>query len=604
VLSVEILHPPVVVPALPPNAPFSPAQRAWLNGFLAGVFYDRLSTNPASGVAAAPVADRRRLLIGFGSQTGGAQRLAKRIAREAGQKNFQATVQELNQITPEALRQESLFLVVTSTWGDGDPPDNATQFWSALNQPGLPPLENLRFGVLGLGDRNYSDFCGAGKKFDERLVALGAQRLVARAECDVDFEAESQRWLQQLWQVLESSPETVSKAAAAPETLPPAPAPVEAEGWNRQRPFPARLKTNRRLNGAGSSKDTRHLEILLEGSGLEYQVGDALGVRPRNCPALVEEILALLEFHGDETVADGDGERLSLHEALSARYVITQPPEAFLRESAIRAGNAELTGKVTGENRAELAAWLAGRDVVDVLRSCPKARFGPQELVDLLRKLQPRLYSISSSIKAHPGEVHLTVAAVRYETHGRTRKGVASTWLADRVVLQQTPVPVFVQTSHGFRLPGDTSAPIVMIGPGTGIAPFRAFLEERRAVGAVGKNWLFFGDQTRAHDFLYEEELIPMQADGFLTRLDLAFSRDQAAKIYVQDRMREQGAELWRWLEAGGFVYVCGDAKRMARDVDAALHQVIEMHGGKTAASAAEYVAALKSAKRYQRDVY
>jgi sulfite reductase (NADPH) flavoprotein alpha-component len=358
------------------------------------------------------------------------------------------------------------------------------------------------------------------------------------------------------------------------------------------------------LNREGSAKDTRHFEIALGDSGLEYEVGDALGVLPTNCPVLLEELLALLGFKGEEPVPDSAGKIMPLWDALLRSYVITAPSGPFVREAASRSGNSDLLGLFALERKEELDTWLRGRDLVDVLRACPSARFEPAEFVGMLRKLQPRLYSISSSPKAHSGEVHLTVSAVRYEAYGRTKRGVASCWLAERVVCEQTPVPVFIQKSHGFRLPADGTTPIIMVGPGTGIAPFRAFLEDRQVAGATGRNWLFFGDQQRACDFLYQEELNAWRERGHLRRLDLAFSRDQKEKVYVQDRMREQSRELFEWLEAGAHFYVCGDARRMAKDVDAALHKIVEASGGRTPDQAAEYVASLKSAGRYQRDVY
>ncbi len=613
---------PNIIPTLPDNAPFSPEQRAWLNGFFAGVFYDR---HGAPGTAAAPAKPATPLLVAFGSQTGSAQSLAKKFAKEAEKRGFAPAIRELNAIAPADLAKESRCVVITSTWGDGDPPDNAVNFWAKLSAETAPRLENLAFAVLGLGDKNYAEFCGASKKFDERLEKLGAKRLVPRGECDVDYEAAARAWTEALWPALAGesviSNTVISDQLAAAETK--AATSNTASlitdpliiAYSRQNPFPARLKTNRRLNTAGSQKDTRHFEIVLEGSGLSYEAGDALGVVPTNCPALVEELLAALCAKGDEPLEGVPGKNdsepgtrnpgpQSLHEALLRTYIITAPAPALVKDAATRAGNTELLALLDPAKKADLDRWIFGRDVVDVLKACPDAKFTPAEFVAHLRKLQPRLYSISSSPKAHPGEVHLTVAAVRYDAHGRSKKGVCSCWLADRVALGETAVPVFVQVSHGFRLPSDLTKPVIMIGPGTGIAPFRAFLEERRATAASGKNWLFFGDQQRANDFLYEEELTAWTKDGSLTRLDLAFSRDQAKKIYVQTRMLEQAAELWSWLEAGAHVYVCGDAKRMAKDVDAALHTVIETAGGRTKEQAAEYVAALKTAKRYQRDVY
>lgn len=373
--------------------------------------------------------------------------------------------------------------------------------------------------------------------------------------------------------------------------------------YSRKNPFPAKLRTNRSLTGAGSAKDTRHFEIDLGGSGLAYEVGDSLGVFPTNNPALVEEMLGVLGFSGDEPVTDPNGNPLSIREALTRSYVITEKDKKLLAAIAEKDPTAaHFTPMVTPEGKAELDAYVSGREVIDPLLDHPAARFTPEEFVKLLRKLQPRLYSIASSQKAHPDAVHLTVAAVRYESHGRKREGVCSTFLADRA--DNADVPVFVHTAKHFRVPEELSTPVIMVGPGTGIAPFMAFLQERKATGATGKNWLFFGDQKSATDFLYRDELEAWQAEGVLHRLDTAFSRDQADKIYVQHRMLEAAQELFEWLEQGACFYVCGDASRMAKDVDAALHKVVETAGGKSPEEAAAYVEELKKSKRYRKDVY
>jgi sulfite reductase (NADPH) flavoprotein alpha-component len=375
----------------------------------------------------------------------------------------------------------------------------------------------------------------------------------------------------------------------------------EAVAYSKSNPFPARLLKNVLLNKPGSAKEVRHYEIALNGSSLSYEAGDALGVVPVNCPELVDELIGALHCSPDETVNVGDA-AMPLHEALTRHLDITKPSQEFFATVASAAPAGELAALLALEKRDELKKWLYGRGVIDLLHLLaeppPAAHFAK-----LLKKLTPRLYSISSSPKAHPGEVHLTVSAVRYERHGRERKGVASTFLADRVG-NADYVKVFTQPSHGFKLPASGDTPIIMVGPGTGVAPFRAFLEERQSIGAKGKNWLFFGDQRRNTDFLYEEQLTTWQSDGLLTRLDLAFSRDQAEKIYVQNRIRENAREVWSWLENGAHFYVCGDASRMARDVDAALHRIIETAGSKTPDDAKTYVASLKSQKRYQRDVY
>jgi len=506
---------------------------------------------------------------------------------------------------------------VTSTWGDGDPPDNAVAFWQHLNSEAAPGLGHLSYSVLALGDKTYSDFCGAGKKFDARLEQVGARRIHSRTDCDTDYEAAAREWMEGLWLALDKVGPASRLSSAEPKALLredngfPRKSASISNGtgetpvlrYNRSNPFPARLITNRKLNAVGSAKDTRHFEISLQGSGLAYEVGDALGVMPANCPALVADIIPALGCDGEEAVKDPQGEETSFSHALRHSYAISRPPAPLLQAVGERSGDARLKSLLEPGNEAELDKWLYGREVIDILLGYPSVKFSPAEFVGFLRKLPPRLYSISSSPKAHPDEVHLTVAAVRYETHGRQRKGVCSTFLADRIDAN-TVVPVFIQTSHGFRLPQDDDRPIIMIGPGTGIAPFRAFLEERRAIGARGKNWLFFGDQCRACDFLYREELEAMLAEGTLARLDTAFSRDQEEKIYVQHRMMESAVELWAWLEAGAHVYVCGDAQRMARDVDAALHAVIQNAGGKAPEQAVEYVQKLRTEKRYQRDVY
>jgi len=373
--------------------------------------------------------------------------------------------------------------------------------------------------------------------------------------------------------------------------------------YSRKNPFPAKLKTNRKLTKEGSAKDTRHFEIVLEGSGLQYEVGDSLGVFPTNNPALVEEILGVLGFTGEEQVPDTAGNPVTIREALTRFYVITEMDKKLLAAIAEKDPTAaHFLPMVTPEGRAELEAYFWGREVIDPLLAHPAAKFTPEEFVKCLRKLQPRLYSIASSQKAHPSEVHLTVAAVRYESNGRKREGVCSTFLSDRA--GEGPAPVFVHTAKHFRVPEDPATHVIMVGPGPGIAPFMAFLQERKATAATGKNWLFFGDQKAATDFLYREELEAWQKEGVLHKLSTAFSRDQAEKIYVQHRMLEAAEELYAWLEQGAYFYICGDASRMAKDVDTALHKVVETAGGKSPEEAAAYVEELKKSKRYRKDVY
>ena len=497
------------------------------------------------------------MLILFGSQTGGAEALSARLAQEAKKHGFNARAMSMEDHAKIDFTTENRLAIVTSTYGEGEMPDNAQAFWNFLSSETAPKLETVEFSVLALGDTNYAKFCQAGKDFDRRLEELGAKRVHDRIDCDVDYEEKSKLWFDGLMKAL-------GNGAIESTATPSADAALNAtsRAHSKSNPFPARLKTHRKLNGEGSAKDTRHFEINLEGSGLSYEVGDALGVVPANCSEFVSEILAASGLDGEEAVKT--------------------PSD---KEKALR------------------LALIEDFDLKPFLAELPTQDTSAFDLVSKLRKIQPRLYSISSSPKTHPGEVHLTVGIVRYELNRRPRKGVCSTFLADRVGTE-TPVPVFVHASPGFKLPKDPTMPIIMVGPGTGIAPFRAFLEERRAIGATGHNWLLFGDQRAATDFLYREELETWKHDGFLTHLDLAFSRDQAEKIYVQNRMLEKASELWDWLEQGAHFYVCGDASRMAKDVDAALHQVCQVAGGLTPDAAAGYVGKMKTDKRYSRDVY
>ena len=592
------------VPFIPCSAPFSAEQRAWLNGYFVGLLSAAHGSESQTTLGENKAA--RPLLILFGSQTGTAESLAKRIAKEATGHGFAAEVKELNSVSPAELAGEAPLLIITSTWGDGDPPDNAAQFWAALNSGETPRLESTRYSVLALGDRNYSDFCGAGRKFDERLEQLGAKRLAARADCDVDFEQTTNEWLGKLWPVLANGScgaltngEVNGVASAAAEGK------AEhngAAGWSRKHPFPARLLKNQILNLSGSERETRHFEISLEGSGLRYEPGDALGVWAENCPEMVSELIDAGGWGAQERVIAPDEQETALVAALLRKCDLRKPTSKFLDRLAKVPGCEPLSALLTPEKRGELAEFLAQREIIDLLIEFPGFRPAAAEFVGLLGKLQPRLYSISSSLNAFPGQVHITVGIVRYECLGRKRKGLCSSFLADRVP-NGGALPIFLQSSHGFRLPSDPFTPIIMVGPGTGIAPFRAFLHERQAAGAAGKNWLFFGDQHQATDFLYREEIEVFQKNRLLTRLDLAFSRDQAEKLYVQHRMLENATELFDWLENGAHFYVCGNASRMAKDVDAALHQVIE-RAGKTPEQATAYVQNLKSQKRYQRDVY
>jgi len=571
-------------PFIPDSAPFTPDQRAWLNGFFAGMFSRGPGTGSATLAQAGQAQTLAPLTILWGSQTGASEGLAKRAAREAGKRSFAPTIVDMAQADVAKLAGERNVLIITSTYGDGEPPDNARALHAAVRAEGAPALTGIRYSICALGDTNYTLFCQCGKEFDAAFEKLGASRVSPRVDCDVEYEAKFTAWLDASLTALASSNGAAPAQAPALDAGPQQAAPKVAEPrYTRAKPFPAPLLTVRKLNAERSAKEVNHVEFSLEGSDLAYEAGDALGVFPHNCLDIVSEVLAALGCDGEEAVPAPDGAEIPLRRALTEFYDL---------------------GKPTAELIATLGTGATGAfHVIDALASAGGIAIKPADFIARLKRIQPRLYSISSSPKAHPGQVHLTVGAVRFEIHGRRRKGVCSTFLPERGMSAGT-VPVFVHPNKAFRPPANGDTPIIMIGPGTGIAPFRAFLEERQATGAKGRNWLFFGDQRETTDFLYKDELVAVKEAGLLTRLDLAWSRDQAGKVYVQNRMIDAAAELWSWLEDGAHVYVCGDASRMAKDVDAALHQVIETAGGKPAETAAEYVQQLRSAKRYQRDVY
>ncbi len=380
--------------------------------------------------------------------------------------------------------------------------------------------------------------------------------------------------------------------------------PLPASPYSRKNPFPAKRILAEKLNREGSEKETWHYEFTLAGSGLQYEVGDSMGIYAQNNPRLVQDILHALHFSGDEEVKNKEGEVFPIREGLLKHYQITQPSKQFLEAIVERSDSTgELSELLDPERKKELDHYLWGLEIIDFLLDSPSIRFTPEEFVGKLRKLLPRLYSIASSLKAFPEQVHFVVASVRYESSGRKREGVATTFLADRID-ENTPVPMFVHVAKGFRLPEDTNTSIIMVGPGTGVAPFRGYLQERKAIGASGKNWLFFGEQRSRCDYFYQSEFEALQKDGVLTRFHTAFSRDQVYKVYVQDRLVENSKELYAWLQEGAHFYVCGDAARMAKDVDTALHQIVEKEGGLSSEAAAAYIEGLRKEKRYKRDVY
>jgi sulfite reductase (NADPH) flavoprotein alpha-component len=586
------------IPYIPEDAPFNGDQRAWLAGFLAGLHFRAAIGLEASVAAAAPETAASVLNILFGTQTGNAEALAMDIAGAARTQGMQPEVMALDDVSMERLGSMKRVIVVTSTYGEGEMPDNAQLFWEALAADGAPRLEAMNFAVLALGDTGYDGFCQAGKLIDTRFEQLGGKRMKTRIDCDIDFEDAAAAWIDETLPIA-----LALDGGQAATVVTPRPAQLPrrvTQEWNRKNPYLARLSVNHRLSGPASSKEIRHYEFDLGESGLSYEAGDALGVVPVNCPKLAGALLDHFEAGADSEVAGLDR---SVGDAFLRMFEISTPSRELVAEIGKRAGHDELAHVLANGDREQLAAFLWSKDILDLLNLGGRRLFDLAEFVTFLKLLQHRAYSISSSPLAAGNSVHLTIASVRYRAHDRERGGVCSTYLADRVEAGGT-AGVFVSHNKAFRVPQNDDAPVIMVGPGTGIAPFRAFLQERLARGATGRNWLFFGDQHRQSDFIYESELGEMSRAGVLTRLDLAFSRDQAEKIYVQTRMRQNGKALYQWLEEGGYFYVCGDATRMAKDVDDALHRIIIDEAGLSAEAASEYVSQLKREKRYLRDVY
>lgn len=577
----------------------------WLSGYAAGLARSGAALAPT---AAAPTAESKsgeRLSIVYGSQTGNAKRLAEQLAGQAEAAGLSVRLLRADAYPTRELKTERLLYIVISTQGDGDPPDDARGLVEFIAGKRAPELKGLSFAVLGLGDSSYPQFCAIGARLDTRLTELGATRLFARGEADLDFETVSTPWLQQ---ALGHARDALKPTTAHLATVTPLRPLQAAPAFHRDAPFAAELIANRRLIARGSSaagavgfdKDIRHIELSLEGSGLHYQPGDALGLWPRNPPALVQAVLDTLELDGDASVGHG-GQTLPLRQWLSEKRELTKLARPFVASHAAHSRSEELNRLLAPDQNAQLAELLSRTQVIDLLQRFD-GDWSAEELVAALRPLTPRLYSIASSQKAVGDEAHLTVAHLEYATDAGLRWGAASHLLA--VAEEGERLPVFIEHNDRFRLPSDPSRDIVMIGPGTGVAPFRGFVQDRAADGAAGRNWLLFGNPHFRSDFLYQVEWQAALKAGQLHRLDLAFSRDQAQKIYVQHRLREHGRDLYDWLQGGAHLYVCGDATRMAKDVHAALLAVIAEHGGKGQDAAEDYLNDLQQQGRYARDVY
>ncbi|MCP3760896.1 assimilatory sulfite reductase (NADPH) flavoprotein subunit [Domibacillus sp. A3M-37] len=584
------------------------SQKVWLGGYLAASPSAAVSAVPAAPAATetasadvqapqAPVVSKDVTIL-YGSQTGNAQRLSQKAGKTLESNGFNVTVSAMSDFKPNNLKKVQNLLIVVSTHGEGDPPDNAITFHEFLHGKRAPKLDDTRFSVLSLGDSSYEFFCQTGKEFDQRLEELGGERIAPRVDCDLDFDEPAAEWLDNVVNGLSaaSGTGTSSSASAASEATA-----VESE-YSRTNPFHAEVLESMNLNGRGSNKETRHLEISLEGSGLIYKPGDSLGIYPQNDPLLVDELIQALGWNADETITiNKQGDVRSLRDAFLSHYEITVLTKPLLEKIAQLTGVDELHDLIGSSEQVK--AYINGRDLLDVVQQFGPFGVSPQAFADVLRKMPARLYSIASSLEANPDEVHVTIGAVRYNANGRDRNGVCSILCAERLEPGDT-LPVYIQHNDNFKLPENPETPVIMIGPGTGVAPFRSFMQEREESGAAGPTWMFFGDQHFVTDFLYQTEWQKWLKDGVLTKMDVAFSRDTAQKVYVQHRMQESSKELFQWLQEGAAVYVCGDEKNMAHDVHHTLIDIIEKAGSMSREQAEQYVADMQQQKRYQRDVY
>ncbi|WP_139539584.1 NADPH-dependent assimilatory sulfite reductase flavoprotein subunit [Klebsiella spallanzanii] len=572
---------------------FTPTQLAWVSGYFWGV----LNQQPGAAVnAPVQAAEVPSITLISASQTGNARRVAEALRDDLQAAQLNVKLVNAGDYKFKQIAAEKLLVVVTSTQGEGEPPEEAVALHKFLFSKKAPKLTDTAFAVFGLGDTSYEFFCQSGKDFDNKLAELGGERLLDRVDSDVEYQAAAAEWRARVVDVLKAR---APAAAPSQQVASGAVNEIHTSPYTKEAPLTATLAANQKITGRDSEKDVRHIEIDLGDSGLRYQPGDALGVWYQNDPALIKELVELLWLNGDEPVTV-DGKTLPLAEALEWHFELTVNTGNIVENYATLTRSESLLPLVG--DKAQLQHYAATTPIVDMVRFSP-AQLDAQALVDLLRPLTPRLYSIASSQAETENEVHVTVGVVRYDIEGRARAGGASGFLADRVE-EDGEVRVFIEHNDNFRLPANPQTPVIMIGPGTGIAPFRAFMQQRAAEGAEGKNWLFFGNPHFTEDFLYQVEWQSYVKEGVLSRIDLAWSRDQKEKVYVQDKLREQGAELWRWINDGAHIYVCGDANRMAKDVEQTLLEVIAEYGAMDAEAADEFLSELRVERRYQRDVY
>ena len=576
------------------TASLNPQQLTWLSGYLAGM----AQTGQSTVLAQPDSSHAKSLTILYGSQTGNAKSVAQEFKAKLDALNIPAAIVSMADYKQKQLKTESHVVIIVSTHGIGEAPDDAVALHSFLAGKKAPKLNDLNFAVLGLGDTSYEFFCQTAKDFDKRLQDLGATRITDRVDCDVDYDADVAAWFDTITHQVKDELSAKSSQSVIP-SLNVHPSAAVASQYTKKLPYTATLLESQKITGRDSVKDIRHIEISLENSGIQYRPGDALGVWFKNDINLVDELTTLLGLQSDTSV-NWSGDDYNFNDALINKLELTQSYPTFVTKYAKYANNIELNALL--DDKSVLREYLSQRQIIDVVRQYP-AKLNAQEFVDTLRMITPRLYSIASSQAEVEDEVHLTVALVEYDAHGYAHQGGASSFLSTRLD-EGGEVNVFVEKNDNFRLPDDGNTPVIMIGPGTGIAPFRAFMQQREAEEASGENWLFFGNPNYTQDFLYQTEWQRFVKDGVLNKVSLAFSRDQEQKVYVQHRMLEQGAEIYQWLEQGAHIYVCGDANHMAKDVQDALVQIVIAHGAKSDEQAEQYISDLRRAKRYQKDVY
>mgnify|MGYP000185616090 FL=1 len=596
----------------------TPDQKVWLSGYLianqqSNVANEETSLNGTTSSTPSVeqkteemlqekepevIPQKRSITILYGSETGNAQGLAEIFEERLSDIGNEVTLKSMDDFKPKDLKKVEDLFIVTATHGEGDPPDNAVELHEYIHGRKAPKLDGVRFSVLALGDQTYEFFCQTGKDFDNRLAELGAERIYDRVDCDVDYDEDAEKWMANVINAIDSTPADTDSEQVVSESIKSA----KEKKYSKFNPYDAEVLTNINLNGRGSNKETRHVELLLDNFGEEYEPGDCLVVLPQNDPALVDLLIGTLGWSPDtQVLINDDGDTLNLEEALTSHFEITKLTKPLLENAATFFDNEELSEKV--QDKAWIQNYIEGRDLIDLLNDFATTDLQPENMYQLLRKLPPREYSISSSYKATPDEVHITVGAVRYNSHGRDRTGVCSVQFAERIQEGDT-VPIYLKRNPNFKFPQNEETPVIMIGPGTGVAPFRSYMQEREELGFKGNTWLFFGEQHFTTDFLYQTEWQEWLNDGTLSKLDVAFSRDTNQKVYVQHKIVENSEQFNQWIENGGAIYVCGDESKMAKDVHLAIREVLMKEQNLSEEDAEEYLKQLKRDKRYQRDVY